>query len=257
MATSVKSIIDQSLRKLGIVGIGEQASADEHAEALSALRMMLDTWSLEALLVPFTVTERFDLTAGQAFYSMGTGGDWDTSRPTRVEQIRMLSDDDRTRFIPQLSANALRDQPTVEEGCPTAWVGSQDSLFYLVELNAYPLEPAVLVTSRKPFDAAALDNFDRAYSETAAPEKLSPSGFTMTGIQTSIDFPPGYLAAIVYNLAVHLAPEYAGLVLDPIIAAQAERAKALIKINNTQPRDLVLDPVLTGRRRGYDIRTGP
>lgn len=257
MATSVKSIIDQALRKLGAVGTGEQAGADEHADALAALRVMLDTWSLEALLVPFTVTEQFDLTPGQAFYSMGPDGDWVTTRPTRIEQIRLLGDDGRSTYIPEASRNGLRDQASVEPGAPSAWLGQADGLRWFVSFNALPLGGAALVTSRKPFDVDALDNFARPYDETAGAETVYPSGFVLSGIQTPLAFPPGYEAAIIYNLAVHLAPEYKGLDLPPMVVDQAARAKALIKIANTQPVDLVLDPVLTGRRGPYDIRLGP
>lgn len=255
--TSVKSIINQSLRKLLGLGSGEQPGAEEHADALAALRVMLDTWSLEALLIPFVATEEFPLTRGQAFYSMGPGGDWETTRPTRVEQVRLIGDDGASRFIPQASPNALRDQARVEDGYPTAWIGSADSLHAFVSLNAYPLEPACLVTSRKPFDVAALDNFAAPYDESRPAEKVYPSGFVLSGIQAELAFPPGYEAAIIYNLAVHLAPEYKGVVVSPVVEQQAARSKALIKIANTQPVDLVLDPVLTGRRGPYDIRLGP
>ena len=255
--TSVKSIIDQSLRKLGALGSGEQAGTEEHADALAALRIMLDTWSIEALMVPFLATEEFPLSPDQALYAMGPLGDWVTTRPMRIEQIRVKGVDGRTRYLPQSTPSALRHQTSVEPGYPSAWVGSADGMAAWIEINAYPVEPAVLVTSRKPFDVAALDNFALPHDPAAAPETVYPSGFTLSGIQTTLAFPPGYEAAIIYNLAVHLAPEYKGLQLSQIVVEQAARAKALIKIGNVQPRDLVLDPFLTGRRGGYDIQRGP
>lgn len=258
--TSVKSIIDQSLRKLGVLGAGEQAGPEEHSDALQALRTMLDTWSLEALMIPFTATEEFELSPSQCLYSMGPDGDWVTTRPTQVEQVRVKSSDGRTTFVRRTSRNGLRDQATVDGGTPTGWIGSADSLAWFIEFNAFPQEPRVLVTSRKPFDVTALDNFDQAHVEGADPAPLSPSGFTMTGIQSVLAFPPGYESAIVYNLALHLSVEYTGVVVPDLVVAQAARTKALIKIANWQPSEMKLPATLTrmvGRRGAYDIGHGP
>src|SRR5688500_2959904 len=209
---------------------GSSASPEEYADGLAALRVMLDAWSVEPLMVPFNVTERFALTTGQAFYSMGTGGDWDTTRPEEIEYIRVQDAEGLTRPVYPITQGLLNQRARVDARTPSRYVVSRDARWLFVEFDATPVDlPYVLVTSRKPFNTAVLDNFDLTFNEDADPSVIYPSGFTLTGIQTALEFPSGYEAAIIYNLAVHLRPEYAGLELPPEVVALAASTKANIK----------------------------
>lgn len=257
MPVTIKSILDAALRKFGAVGTGQQADANEYADALMALRQMLDGWSIEGLMVPFTVTEQFDLATDQAFYSMGTGGDWDTVRPEEIEVVRILDAANVTRRIEPATKGALSWQKTVEAGVPSKYVISRDAQFIWVEFNAYPLDPHVLITSRKPFNTLALENFASPFSEDEEPTTVYPSGFTMTGIQTPLEFPSGYEQALVYNLAVHLRPEYPGLELPAETVALATSSKANIKRANLRV-EMLRNPAARMMRRGcdYSIEVG-
>ena len=243
MAESIKSLIDAALRKLGLLGTGEQAEPSEYAEALSCLRMMLDTWSTESLLVPFTITEEFDLTAGQAHYAMGPGGDWHTARPEAIEVVRILEADGRSYNVPESSQHRLSHQSTVDAGRPRAYVTTADTLFRYVEFNSYPTGKA-LITSRKPLNVVALDNFDAAYVDGLEPQVAYPGNLTLTGIQTPLTFPSGYWSALVHNLAVWMAPEYPGATVSPVVAGIAGESKALIRRQNAKPVFIRTDPVL-------------
>lgn len=253
---SIKSLIDTALRQLGLVGSGEQASETEYADGLAALRRMLDAWSLEPLLIPYLVTETFPLSGSKAFYSMGPGGDWNTARPEKVEIVRILIDGSAYP-LQRSTAYVEQFRSRIEIGRPSSFVNTADSLMAYVEFDAFPDAGEALVTSLKPFNVTALDNFDQAYVEGAPPQDIPPAGFTLTGIQTSITFPPGYEAAIVAGLAVELAPEYPGVTLSPVVLSRAAGTKALIKRRNSQPMHYVLDPFLVGGRRVYDIVAGP
>ena len=256
MATSVKNLIDQALRKFGAVQTGEQASPNEYADGLAALKIMLDGWSNEDLLVPFTVTERFPFDVGRYQYSIGIAGDWDTVRPEDIDFIRVEDAAGVKHPVYPVSRNRLQYQGTIEPGRPGRYTVSRDSRFLYVEFDVYPTDPFALVTSRKPFNAQALDNFDAAYDENADQSEIHPSGFTLTGIQTPLEFPTGYEGAILYNLAVHLAPEYPGIDLSPVVVSMAASSKALIKRANWQPLNMqAMDLPL--RRGSYDIVSGP
>ena len=241
MSESVKSLLDAALRKLGLVGAGEQADPNEYADALSTLRMMLDTWSTENLLLPYSTTERFDLTAGKSTYAMGIGGDWVTVRPEEIEMIRVL-EGDRTHLLRRVALNEIARQGTIEAGRPTAYIAQADALFHFVEFDRVPQSGVVLVTTKSPFNVQALDNFDKRYED--GPEVIYPSGMTLTGIQTPITFPSGYWSALVHNLAVWLAPEYPGVTVSPVVAGLAAEGTRLIKRRNQQPLVMLCDPVL-------------
>lgn len=242
MAESIRSICDAALRKLGLVGAGEQADPNEFADALSCLRMMLDTWSTQDLLIPFTITEEFDLEAGKAHYSMGLDGDWPAVRPEAIEFIR-IREGETTFPVRRAAQNELVQRSTVERGRPTCFLASADGLYAYVEFDREPEGGVALVTSLKPFNVAALDNFDKPFTG-GDPEVMYPSGMTLTGIQTPITFPSGYWSAIVHNLAVWLAPEYPGTTISPVVAGLAAEGTRLIKRRNQQPLVMLCDPVL-------------
>jgi hypothetical protein len=256
--TPIKQLIDAALRKLGVIDAMAQPDALEYADALDALKTMLDAWTLEDLLVPYRATERFDLDSAKNYYSMGIGGDWDTVRPERIEYIRIVDAGGNAHVVQPTTLGLAQYQSSIPLGDPTEYTSTADPLFAYVELNAYPTSPTVLVTSMKPFNALAIDNFDEEYDPDADPSPLYPSGMTLTGIGTTIDFPPGYKQAMIYNLAVHLSPEYAGVTLTEVVVAMARGTKQAIKRRNSKPIHLRLEAPLRGWGRGaYDIVQGP
>ncbi len=68
---TVKQITDAAWRQNGIES---PKSADDTAAWL-ALQDMLDSWSLDTLVVPYYITEEFTLTIGKAVYSIGLAAD--------------------------------------------------------------------------------------------------------------------------------------------------------------------------------------
>lgn len=257
MITPIKSLIDQSLRKLGAISAGDQPDAAEYADALDALKSMLDGWSLEDLLVPFWATEQFTLSPTQNRYSMGSGGDWDTVRPERIDYVRIIDAGGNAYPVQPTTPGKEQWQATVPAADPSRFMTNADARFTWVEFNSYPLSTVALVTSLKPFNAPAIDNFDLEYDPNADASTIYPSGFTLTGISTTIEFPSGYLQAIIYNLAVHLAPEYPGITLPEVVVAMAANSKRLIKRRNSKPRELRFEWALQHNRAPrYDIQSG-
>lgn len=253
----MKSLIDRSLRKLGVLAAGAQADPTEYADGLDALRLMLDGWSLEDLLIPFHPTELFAFEPGRAIYSIGTGGDWDTTRPEQVLTIRGQAEDGTTWRIAPTSTAVLADMATVPTRRAARYVVQRDARFVFVEFDAYPeAGTSALVTTLKPFAAELLENFDAAYDPGTTPGTIHPSGFTLTGIGTEIDFPSGYEQAITYNLALHLAPEYPGVTVPQEVVAFAANGKRLIKRRNWRPMFHTAKG-LPGAKGTYDITAGP
>jgi len=66
-------------------------------------------------------------------------------------------------------------------------------------------------------------------------------------INTNVDFPPGYIRALKYNLAVEIAPEY-GKAISPLIREQAKTSKEGIKDTNNKNI-----PVLVSELTYWDI----
>src|SRR5882724_3877791 len=82
---TVRDLVTRALRVATIVGAGEVPDADDAADALLSLNLMLDAWQAERLYV-FAVVERLGtLVAGTATYTVGAGATFNVPRPQRIE----------------------------------------------------------------------------------------------------------------------------------------------------------------------------
>ena len=84
MTTAIQ-IITRSMRLVGAIGKGEAPDDDESADGLESLNSMLESWSIDRLNAYYIVEETLTLVGSQATYTMGTGGDLNTTRPTQIE----------------------------------------------------------------------------------------------------------------------------------------------------------------------------
>lgn len=225
-------LIAATMRTLGVLATGESPTSEEATEGLAALNRMLDSWSTEGLLV-FAITEEapLTLTGGDATYTLGAAGDI-TTRPITIEKalirdgstdypIRLLSLDEYAR-IPDKSVRSTHPDRLYDDG-------------------GYPQRTLTLY----PVPASAVSLIlwtKRALSQIATQG-------------TSLSLPPGYERALVYNLAIDLAPEY-GKPLREDVASIAVGSKADIKRANKKIQSLSCDAALLVRGGRFDIATG-
>lgn len=230
-----RDLITGSLRLLGAVASGESLGAAEATDGLSALNDMIDGWSTEQLLIPNKVREVFALVAGQESYTMGSGGNFNTARPQKIENaLIQIAGTDPVLEIPVRILN--QDQyaglmiKTVQSTYPTDLYS--DGAYPLTSISVWPVPNSscsLVLYSWKPLSQLALD--------------------------TVISLPPGYARALRYCLAVELAPEY-GKQAPTEVVEIAGTAKGAIKRMNTRSEYLDLDSSLMGRRRGFNWFTG-
>lgn len=229
MATAI-SLITKALRGIQVLGIDENASADMASNALDSLNDMLSTWSIERLMIYQLVLENFPFVLGQTDYTIGPTGNFNTSRPTTIQNayVRFQGLDYPVGILTTLQYDniALKTQP------------DQVPLYMLVD-QGYPL--STLKFWPTPNTAAA-----SIYLEST---KEFTNFATLT---TNINFPPGYQRAITRNLSVELAPEY-GVPLSQVIVLQAESSKKWIKRINYEPIILDIDNAIPRGARIYDI----
>jgi hypothetical protein len=207
MAKTARDIITASLRKLGVVASGETPSAEELQDGLTALQGMIDTWSTSELLSYNETEETLSLIAGQQEYTIGTGGNFATTRPVEILAISTIDGGVESPLAKasaqdwrELSIKSLSSQPTAFHYRNTFPLGRV--LVWPVPTGAI----SVKVYSRKPI-------------------------VSVTTVNDDIDLPNGYLDAIIYNLCIELVDEFGGE-LSPNIMAQAEKKLAAIKNQN-------------------------
>lgn len=235
MSTAL-DLVTTSLQLLGVVASGEPVSANESNDGLKALNRMLDSWSNESLLIPSKVREVFALVASQQTYTWGTGGNWNSARPQRIEQaLCQLVGTSPLLELPcdilnqaQYADVRIKATPSV---FPTAIYN--DDAFPLANINVWPVPTDVnnmVFYSWKPLADLA----------------------TLT---TALSLPPGFEDAICYNLALRLAPFYCKEITMAVAGTAAE-TKANVKRMNTKKRYLGVDAGLTTRSSKWNWRTG-
>jgi hypothetical protein len=159
-------------------------TAEQLANGLLDLQNMLSSWSADGLIIPAYTKENFTLSIGQAVYTIGASGNLNTVRPIKPVRafIRQSNNDytiDVTMTERQYNEMLIKDL----EGMPRR-------LYYDPQ---YPL-------ANIKFDYEA----DKAYDFHLISEKplTNPSA-----LGTTFSIPLEVNRALIYNLAVELAPD--------------------------------------------------
>ena len=157
--TTARDIVKKALQKNGVLTKDDDLSGDEAADGLDSLNAMLASWSNEALLVYGSTLESFPLQNNKATYTMGSGGDFDTVRPTDIKSayVRQATVDYPLSMISQEAYDSI----TVKNTGSIPDTMSTDNGFPLVTLSFYP-EPyaglTLFIRTEKPLvELASLD----------------------------------------------------------------------------------------------------
>lgn len=232
-----RDLLNASLKLIGVLASGEAASADEATDGLATLNRMLSNWSTENLLIYSKVREEFTLTPSDGDYTMGSSGNFNTSRPVDIfaAAIELQSPSPKVevpvRVLTEAQWAAIQVKDLTSSIPTDLW---PDMTNPLVTLNLYPV----------PTVAEKLVIY--SWKELT----------TISTLDTSLAFPPGYEEALIYNSAIRLAPEYGRAVSD-VVGMVATESKANIKRKNSKEHLLQVDSAVLGAASGaYNIYTG-
>ena len=217
----VSTLILRSLRLIGEKERGDTLSADEQTECLASLNAMLESWSVQRSLCYQIVQESFSLSSSVGAYTIGSGGTFDTDRPTKIVDpcfIRDSSNYDSPVQILNAQAYGRIIDKTTDGSYPTY-------LFY---------------------DAAFVSSLGtiRLYPEPQAGLTLYINSWKQLGsistISASVTLPPGYERALVYNYAIEESGGFTDV--SPAVAKIARDSLAAIKSLNLPDMTMRLDP---------------
>lgn len=231
---TARDLIKNSLRLIGALSTGETPSADEAQDGLLALNNLIDSWSNEKLIIHQFVREEFTLTPGTQSYTLGASGVFVTSRPIKIESasleiqgsipyevpMEIIDYDEWSRISDKALQSSIPTKLYVEGSFP-------NSTIYLWPVPS--TAEKVVLYSRKPLASLAT-------------------------IDSQILLPPGYQRALVYNLAIEIAPEYGKEPLSTVVMI-AQEAKENIKRTNIQSYVMGFDNALASRNY-FDYETG-
>jgi hypothetical protein len=235
MATTAGDQINRALRLLGVLAEGETPSAATSQDSLVALNQMIESWSTERLSVFCTQDQIFTWPAGQITRTLGPSGDFIGNRP-------VLFDD----------ATYYRDAGTnVSFGIKFINQQQYDGIAVKTVTSTYP--QVIFVNMTYPDATMTVypkPTRDLEWHFISVQELSNPAVLT-----TNLTFPPGYLRAFVYNLAMEIAPEF-GVEPSPQVTRIAMTSKRNLKrINN--PDDIMSMPYsLIATRQRFNVYAG-
>lgn len=225
--TTVNNLIKRTLRKIGVHQTGEDVSPEDFTDCLEELNAMLDSWSNNSLISPTKTRISKVLTTGQASYTIGTGGDINTTRPSRIEHAFIRDSAGNDFSLNEIGLGQYNDiQLKTESGMPFDYYFENSTSLAKVYLFPVP-------------DLAYTLYMDAWYQ------------FTRYVANDSITLPLGYEDAMVYNLAVRVAPDF-GKVLSPQILQLAETSLSRLKDVNA----LDIPIISTFPRSSFNVISG-
>jgi len=229
------------MRLIGALASGETMPADEAADGLMVLNQMLDSWQAERLMA-FTINiQEFPLVPGQQTYTMGPGGNFNVARPAKIERISIVSLNNPAQPL-ELPMEMLTDADWQDEIPVKLVPGSlplqvyDDGAFPLRNLNYWTI-PTIPVNTRI-YSWQALNQFP--------------------DLVTDLTFPPGYLEALRYNLAIRLIAEMPGEYSQVTVGVSqtlATESLARVRSMNLPLIQSFCDPALSSEGGHYDYRS--
>lgn len=229
MADTAATIISASFDKIGIA----TPTTAQNTSALTSLNNMISLMGAD-FLPPYITRYSAALTIADAEYTIGSGGNFDTTRPLKIESAFLR---DSSSYDHPLKIISSKDYNQIYNKSLTA---APECLYYQPE---YPLGKLILDSAPEQAYDLHMDMWVN-FTEFAA-------------TTTAFSLPPEYKAFFVYNLAVSLAEDWDRNVSKTLYAMAQEsknvieRLNASVRLTPTAKFDVPM-PIAVG---GYNIET--
>lgn len=236
MATA-SSMIMRSLIMNGEKPLDGSLTSAEQTHYLAALNSMLESWSLERLMVPHLRQESFSLTVSTVSYTIGSGGAFNTDRPTKIVDpcfirdsanldtpVEIIDDVSYGRIVLKSSGNTYPAYLNYDQGFSATSTGT---------INVYPAP------------SSGLTLFINSWKQLQS----------FANISTVALLAPGYQRAIESNFSIEAAAGYKAVSAEVIKIAK--ESKAAVKGINIPDSIMTLDAGIVGVRPRNSILTGP
>ena len=226
--------INRALRLLGVLAEGETPSASVSQDALMAFNQMIDSWNTERLAVFSTQDQVFTWPASILSRTLGPTGDFVGNRPILVDDATYFKAPSGVSYgikmINQQQYNGIAVKTVTSTFPQVMWV---NMTFPNIEMYVYPRP-----TQNLEWHIVSVQELDR-------PADLS----------TVMYYPPGYLRAFTYNLAMEFAPEFGVEPSQQVQRIAMTSKRDLKRINN--PDDVMALPyALVANRQRFNIYAG-
>ena len=227
--------INRALRLLGILAEGETPSAATSQDCLMALNQMIDSWNTERLSVFSTQDQIFNWPVGEISRTLGPTGDFVGNRPVYFDDATYYRDPGTNvsfgiKFINQQQYDGIAVKTVTSTYPQVIFV---NMTFPDVTMFIYPRPTRLL-----EWHFVSVEELNK-------PADLS----------TTLYYPPGYLRAFTYNLAMEFAPEFGVEPSQQVQRIAMTSKRDLKRVNN--PDDVMSMPYsLIATRQRFNIYAG-
>lgn len=234
--TTGADIVNQALKKAGILGLGQAADASDLTDGLDDLNDMVSQWVTQRWMTWHLLDMGF-VSTGAAAYTIGPGGNFNvTRRPARIEaafQRQLLNGQGMPVDTPLRVISSMEEYSRI---ATKSLKGFGKVIFY---------DPAFPLGSLKPYPIPQTGIY-----EIHVILKDTIPVFTQASV---LSVPSEYISALKFNLARRLRQSYGkGLRPDPELNLLASNALNIIQQANIQIPQLVMPASLTPGS-GYNI----
>ena len=231
--------INRALRLIGMLAEGELPSTETANDCLVALNQMIDSWNTERLSVFNTIDQVFTWPAGEIQRHLGPNGaslgGFNGIRPILLDDATYYRDPGTNvsygiKFINQQQYDGIAVKTVTSTYPQVMWINME---YPSIQMTVYPRPTR-----------------DLEWHFISVQELDQPAT-----LQTILAFPPGYLRAFTYALAMEIAPEF-GVEPSPQVQRIAMTSKRNLKrINN--PDDVMSMPyAIVATRQRFNIYAG-
>jgi hypothetical protein len=231
--TTARDQILGALYLIGAAAEGETPSGQTMNDALEAFNQMIDAWSIEDLMIFSTEDQNFTWPSGQASRTLGPTGNFVGNRPSNNLQWSSYFINNSISYPLTRISEADYNQIAVKT--------TQSSIPEFLFVN--PTFPNTTLTLY-PVPDTNLDFHLITNTVLTQPANLS----------TTLSFPPGYLRAFKFNLAVEISA-YFGKSPAAWVAEIAKESKAKIKRKNVKLETMSMPCGLPIKNGGYDYES--
>lgn len=180
----VGDLIRQALGLTNAVGIDQTLTAQETTDCIYVLNDILEDLSNQNLAIWSSATQAFNTIGGKASYTIGSGGDWDTTRPIRLNDNAYCTYQGIDYEIDQLNQTQYN------------LINLKNQQEYIVRNLLFVNDFALGIVTLWPVPAIAIPitlSIDVVLSRVTSNSQV-------------LSFPPGYLRLYKYLLGIELAP---------------------------------------------------
>lgn len=216
MQVSVRDLIQDALTQLMVYSPDTILTAEESNSALRALNGVIESIANEPVTINAVTKDDFNLVGGQATYTWGTGGNFNSPRPVSVKACTVAitgtaGNIDFPVVILNYDDYALIKLKTLQTNYPQYVYLDGD--YPLNNVTFYPVPSSAIPVTFYSF---------KPISE-------------FTNVADLVQLPQGYYRFLVASLAIELAPSYQVTASQNIFDIRNEAKRNLLKTNARIP----------------------